>query len=210
MLNRRLLARSAVAGVLMLSLVGGVVTAQSVATRNPAEVQAGTYKLDAEHGKITWSVNHLGFSTYYGQFINVAADLTIDPANPSASTLTATVPLADVAPNSDGLKRHLQTPDFFDTAQFPTATFVATSIVVDPEDAAEAKVTGDLTLHGVTRPVTLDVEFNQAGPSMGNTYKVGFDGEATIKRSEFGMTYGLPAIGDEVELHIEGEFVKQP
>jgi polyisoprenoid-binding protein YceI len=210
MLNRRLLARSAVAGVLMLSLVGGVVTAQSVATRNHAEVQAGTYKLDAEHGKITWSVNHLGFSTYYGQFINVAADLTIDPANPSASTLTATVPLADVAPNSDGLKRHLQTPDFFDTAQFPTATFVATSIVVDPEDATEAKVTGDLTLHGVTRPVTLDVEFNQAGPSMGNTYKVGFDGEATIKRSEFGMTYGLPAIGDEVELHIEGEFVKQP
>ncbi len=209
MLTRRLLAHSAVAGVLMLSLAGGVVTAQSVSTRNPAEVQAGTYKLDAGHGKITWSVNHLGFSTYTGQFINVAADLTIDPSNPSAATLTASVPMADVAPNDDALKAHLQTPDFFNTAEFPTTTFVATSIVVDSEDASEAKVTGNLTLHGVTRPVVLDVEFNQAGPSMGNTYKIGFDGEATIKRSDFGMSYGLPAIGDEVELHIEGEFVKQ-
>ena len=209
MLNHRLLARTAVAGALVLSLVGGVVTAQTAATRVPAEVQAGTYKLDSAHGKITWSVNHLGFSTYTGQFINVAADLTIDPANPSASSLTATVPLTDVAPNNDALKAHLQTPDFFDTAQFPTATFVATSVVVDADDASEADVTGNLTLHGVTRPVTLEVQFNQAGPSMGNTYKVGFDGETTIKRSEFGINYALPAVSDEVELHIEGEFVKQ-
>lgn len=209
MLNRRLLARSSVAGVLALSLIGGVVTAQTATTRVPAEVQAGTYRLDSGHGKITWEVNHLGFSTYVGQFINVSAELTLDPANPSASSLTATVPLADVAPNDDGLKAHLQTPDFFDTAQFPTATFVATSIVVDEDDATQADVTGDLTLHGVTKPVTLEVQFNQAGPSMGNTYKVGFDGEVTIKRSEFGMSFGLPAIGDEVELHIEGEFVKQ-
>lgn len=209
MLNRRLLARTAVAGALMLSLVGGVVTAQTAATQNPAEVQAGTYKLDPAHGKITWSVNHLGFSTYTGQFINVAADLTIDPANPSTSTLTATVPLTDVAPNNDALKAHLQTPDFFDAAQFPTASFVATSIVVDADDASEADVTGNLTLRGVTRPVTLEVKFNQAGPSMGGVYKVGFDGETTIKRSEFGINFALPAVGDEVELHIEGEFVKQ-
>jgi polyisoprenoid-binding protein YceI len=210
MMNRRLLVRSTLAGVLALGLIGGgAVIAQSAATTVPAEVQAGTYKLDPAHGKITWSVNHLGFSTYYGQFINVAADLTIDPANPSASTLTATVPLTDVAPNSDGLKAHLQTLDFFDTAQFPTATFVATSIVVDADDASQADVTGDLTLRGVTRPVTLEVQFNQAGPSMGGVYKVGFDGETTIKRSEFGINFALPAVGDEVELHIEGEFVKQ-
>lgn len=210
MLNRRFLAQAAAAGVLTLSLAGGVVTAQTATTRVPAEVQAGTYSLDSSHGKITWSVNHLGFSTYYGQFINVAAELTLDPANPSASSLTATVPLTEVAPNSDGLKAHLQTPDFFDTAQFPTATFVATSIVVDADDASEADVTGNLTLRGVTRPVTLEVEFNQAGPSMGGVYKVGFDGKATIKRSDFGINFALPAVGDEVELHIEGEFVKQP
>lgn len=209
MLNRRLLARTAVAGALVLSLVGGVVTAQTAATRIPAEVQAGTYKLDPSHGKITWAINHLGFSTYRGQFTNVSADLTLDPANPSASTLTASVPLADVDPADDALKAHLQTPDFFDVAQFPTASFVATSVVVDAEDATEADVTGNLTLHGVTRSVTLEVQFNQAGPSMGGVYKVGFDGETTIKRSEFGITTYLPALGDEVELHIEGEFVKQ-
>ena len=209
MLNRRLLARTAVAGALVLSLVGGVVTAQTATTKVPAEVQAGTYKLDSAHGKITWAINHLGFSTYRGQFTNVSADLTLDPANPSASTLTASVPLADVDPADDALKAHLQTPDFFDVAQFPTASFVATAIVVDSDDATEADVTGNLTLHGVTRPVTLEVQFNQAGPSMGGVYKVGFDGETRIKRSEFGITTYLPALGDEVELHIEGEFVKQ-
>jgi polyisoprenoid-binding protein YceI len=210
MTHRQNLASFAVAGSLALALVAGGVTAQTAATENPAEVQAGTYKLDSSHGKITFAVNHLGFSTYKSQFHNVSADLTLDPANPSASKLTATVPLADVAADSEGLRNHLQTADFFDAAQFPTATFVATSIVVDKDDASEAKVTGDLTLRGVTRPVTLDVEFRKAGPSMGGAYRVGFDGETTIKRSDFGINYGLGAgLGDDVELHIEGEFVKQ-
>jgi len=211
MLNRRLLVRSTLIGAVALGLIGGgSVVAQAALTKVPAEVQAGTYKLDPAHGKITWSVNHLGFSTYTGQFVNVSADLTLDPANPSASTLTATVPLTDVDPNDDRLKAHLQTPDFFDTAQFPTATFVATSIVVDADDATQADVTGDLTIRGVTRPVTMEVQFNQAGPSMGGVYKVGFDGETTIKRSEFGVNYVLGPVSDEVELHLEGEFVKQP
>ena len=140
--------------------------------------------------------------------MNVQAELALDVANPSASTLTATIPLTDVDPNNDGLKRHLQTADFFDTANHPTATFVSRSVTVDADDANEATVVGDLTLRGVTRPVTIEVEFNQAGPSMGGTYRAGFDGEATIKRSEFGINYGLPmGLGDEVELHIEGEFV---
>lgn len=203
-----LLAKSALLGTVAISLLAGAVVGQAALTQTPAEVRAGRYALDSSHGKITWSVNHLGFSTYTGQFTNVSAALTLDPANPSASTLTATVPIADVAPNDDALKAHLLTPDFFDAAQFPTATFVARSITVDSEDASEAEVLGDLTLHGVTRPVTLDVEFNQAGAARG-PYRVGFDGEATIKRSEFGITYGLPAIGDEIELHIEGEFVIQ-
>ena len=90
----------AVAGAAALSLVaGGAVVAQAALTKNPAEVTAGTYDLESSHGKITWSVNHFGLSTYTGQFVNVKAVLKLDPANPSASTLTATVPLTDVAPN---------------------------------------------------------------------------------------------------------------
>lgn len=203
-------ARTALGGVAALALLtSGAVVARTQATQVPAEVRAGAYALDSSHGKITWSVNHLGFSTYYGQFVNVQATLNLDPANPSASTLTATIPLTDVDPNSDGLKAHLQTADFFDTANHPVATFVSRSVTVDADDANEATVVGDLTLRGVTKPVTMEVEFNQAGPSMGNTYKTGFDGEATIKRSDFGVNFAIPAVSDEVKLHIEGEFVLQ-
>ena len=198
--------KSVAAGAFALSLVaGGAVVAQAQLSQNPAEVRAGTYVLDSSHGKITWSVRHMGFSTYVGQFVNVSAELNLDPANPSAATLTATIPLTDVAPNDDALKGHLQTPDFFDTANHPTATFVSRSVTIDAGDPSEATVVGDLTLRGVTRPVTLEVEFNQAGEVMG-AYRVGFDAETTIKRSEFGINYALPAVSDEVKLHIEGEF----
>lgn len=205
-ITRSAIGRIGAASVALSLLAGGAVVAQAALTKVPSEVQSGDYKLDPEHGKITWSVDHLGFSTYVGQFVNVQAELKLDPANPSASTLTATIPLTDVASNSDGLNKHLQTADFFDTANHPVATFRSTRIVVHADDRDEATVHGDLTLRGVTRPVVMEVEFNQAGPTRGG-YKAGFDGEATIKRSDFGITFGLPALGDEVKLHIEGEFV---
>jgi polyisoprenoid-binding protein YceI len=204
----RFVPRAVVFGLLAGGLLTGGVVAQTALTRVPAEVQAGDYRLDPAHGKITWSVDHMGFSTYVGQFVNAEAELTLDPANPSASRLTATIPLTEVDSNSDGLDAHLQTADFFDTANHPTATFVSRSVTVDADDPSEATVLGDLTLRGVTRPVTMEVEFNRAGVSMG-AYKAGFDGEATIRRSEFGIAYGLPVLGDEITLHIEGEFIRQ-
>ena len=206
----RLFSRSLLAGVAVVALAtSGAVVARTQATQLPAEVRAGDYRLDSAHGKITWSVDHLGFSTYKGQFVNVQAQLSLNPADPSASSLTATVPLTEVDSNSDGLDRHLKTPDFFDTANHPTATFVSRAVTVHEADPTRATVVGDLTLRGVSRPVTLDVRFNRAGPSMGNAYRAGFDATATVKRSEFGINYALPAIGDEVDLHIEGEFVIQ-
>lgn len=187
-------------------LAGGAVVAQDALTQNPAEVRAGAYELDASHGRITWAVNHMGFSTYRGQFTEVSAQLTLDPANPSASTLTASVPMASVAPNDDALKAHLLTADFFDAERYPTAEFRSTAVVVDAADPTRAQVTGDLTLHGVTKPVTLAVKFNQAGPSNAS-YRAGFDAETVIRRSEFGINTYVPALGDDVHLHIEGEFV---
>lgn len=196
-------------GVAVLSLMaGGAVVAQAALTKVPSEVQSGTYALDAAHGKITYYVDHLGFSTYVGQFVEVEAQLVLDSANPARSTLKASIPLTKVDSNSAGLDRHLQTADFFDTANHPVATFTSTRIEVDAMDKNEAKVYGDLTLRGVTRPIVMEVEFNQAG-SMRGRYLAGFDGEAKIKRSDFGITYGLPALGDEIKLRIEGEFVKQ-
>ncbi|MBF0664281.1 MAG: YceI family protein [Brevundimonas sp.] len=205
----RFVSRTAIAAAASISLLaGGAVVAQAALTKVPVEVQAGAYDLDSDHGKITWSVDHLGFSTYKGQFVNVDADLVLDPADPSASTLTATIPLTEVDSNSDGLDAHLQTADFFDTANHPVATYVSRSVTVNPGDATRATVVGDLTLRGVTRPVTMEVKFNQAGPSMGGVYRAGFDGRATIQRSDFGINFALPVLGDEVDLHVEGEFTR--
>lgn len=194
------------ASAVTLLATGGVV-AQAAMTKNPAEVQAGDYNLDSSHGRITWKIDHLGFSNYIGQFVNVKAQLKLDPANPANGSLTAEIPIADIAPNDDALKRHLLNADFFDVENHPTATFRSTRIVVDADDATEADVYGDLTIKGITKEVKLEVEFNQAG-AMRGTYRAGFDAEATIKRSDFGITYGLPALGDEIDLHIEGEFTK--
>jgi len=194
------------ASAVTLLATGGVV-AQNAFTKNPAEVRAGDYRLDSSHGRITWKIDHLGFSDYVGQFVNVQAQLKLDPANPANSSLTATIPIADIAPNDDALKRHLLNADFFDVEKHPTATFTSTRIVIDASDPDEADVYGNLTLKGVTREVKIEVEFNQAGEMRGQ-YRAGFDGEATIKRSDFGITYGLPMLGDEVKLHIEGEFIQ--
>lgn len=195
------------AGVFLAAALTGaaVVHAQDPFTRAPAEVRSGAYVLDASHGKITWSVSHLGFSTYVGQFTDVDATLKLDSKNPAASTLQVTVKTDSVGTLNSALDQHLKTADFLDTAKHPTATFRSTSVKLVGERSAQ--ITGDLTLRGVTKPVVIEAEFNQAGVNpLDKKYTVGFDGKAKIKRSDFGVSYALPAVGDEVTLHIEGEF----
>lgn len=203
-MNRMHLSLAAGAAALLVSV--GVVQAQDGLTREPAQVRAGTYTLDPEHSKITWSVNHMGFSTYAGQFAGATGTLTIDPKAPERSQLQATVKIDDVGSLNAALDKHLKSADFFDAANHPTATFRATRIVLTDKD--EADIHGQLTLRGVTKPIVIEAEFNQAGSNpMNKVYTVGFDGEAKIKRSDFGMTYALPAVGDEVTLKIEAEFI---
>lgn len=177
--------------------------------RNPAQVQSGTYVLDASHGKITWSMDHMGFSTYVGQFTDVSATLNLDVKNPSASKLQAEVKTDSVGSLNSALDGHLKTADFLDTAKFPTAGFQATKIRLIDADSAE--ITGNLTLRGVTKPIVMIADFNQAGVNpVDKKYTVGFDGHARIKRSDFGITYGVPVLGDDVTLHFEAEFKLQP
>ena len=203
--NAAIAAALAVAGL----SAGAYAQDASPFTSNPVQVKSGTYTLDPAHGKITWSVSHMGFSTYVGQFTDVAATLNLDARNPAASKLDATINMKSAGTFSDGLDKHLQTADFFDSAKHPTATFTATRI--RRVDADSAKIDGQLTLRGVTKPVTIDAEFNQAGVNpVSKLYTIGFDGETKIKRSDFGIDYGLPVLGDEVELHLEAEFVARP
>jgi polyisoprenoid-binding protein YceI len=175
----------------------------------PAQVQAGAYKLDPDHSKITWSVSHFGFSTYVGQFATVNATLKLDPANLGVTALDATIDTTSLGTLNPALDKHLKSPDFLDTAKFPTATFKASKVTRTGERTAD--IAGDLTLHGVTKPVTVKATFNQAGPNpMVKTYQLGFAGSATIKRSDFGITSYVPAIGDEVTLTLEAEFRATP
>ena len=176
---------------------------------DPTQVRPGSYTLDPDHGKITWSVSHLGYSTYYGQFTGLTGNLALDPKAPEKSQLTVSVPLGGVITGSTRLNEHLAAPDFFDTTKFPTATFTATK--VEATSPTTARITGDLNLRGTVRPLAIDATFNQAGiHPVDQRYTVGFDGRAVIKRSEFGINAYLPQLGDEVTLRIEGEFKAAP
>lgn len=180
-------------------------------TSDPTQVRAGRYALDPAHGKITWSLSHLGFSTYYGQITDVAAAALLDPATPEKSTISVTIGIASVTGQNPKLDAHLKAPEFFDAEHFPKATYVSKS--VEPTSPTTARVQGDLTIKGVTRTVAFDATFNQAGiDPVDQKYSVGFDGRAVIRRSDFGVSAFLPALGDEVSLRLEGEFkaVEQP
>ncbi|WP_432767679.1 MAG: polyisoprenoid-binding protein [Sphingopyxis sp.] len=180
-----------------------------------SRVAAGTYAADAGHTMVVWEVDHFGFSKYSGIFGDVTGTLVIDPANPAASKVDVTIPVAKVTTASSGLTDHLLRagkdggkPDFFGTAP-ADAKFVSTAVVLD-DDGDEAKVTGNLTLNGVTKPVTLDVDFHGAGTNPYNKKAtVGFEAETTIKRSDFGIAYGIPAVSDAVELEIHAAFEAQ-
>src|SRR4051812_5345372 len=154
-----------------LALLGLLCLAPAQAADNPAppvgpsadptQVRPGAYVLDPDHGKITWSVSHLGYSTYYGQFTGLTGTLQLDPKAPEKSGLDVTVPLGGVITGSARLNEHLAAPDFFDALKFPNATFTATKI--EPTSPTTARITGDLNLRGTVRPLAIDATFNQAG-----------------------------------------------
>ena len=178
-------------------------------------VTAGTYAADAGHTMVVWEVDHFGFSKYSGIFGDVTGTLVIDPANPAASKVDVTIPVSKVTTASAGLTDHLLRAgkdggkaDFFGPAP-ADAKFVSTRVVLD-DDGDEAKVTGNLTLNGVTKQVTLDVDFHGAGTNPYNKKAtIGFDAETKIRRSDFGVNYGIPVVSDLVELEIHAAFEKQ-
>lgn len=183
-------------------------------SKNPRLVTAGTYQMDPAHTLVKWEVDHFGFTDYFGIFGSSTGTLTIDPANLAAAKIDITIPVAKVTTANEGLTAHLLKPaeagkkaDFFG-ANPADARFVSTAVVVD-DDGDEAKVTGNLTLNGVTRPVTLDVDFKGAGTNpMNKKATIGFSAEGKIRRSDFGINYALPIVSDEVELDIEAAFEK--
>ena len=198
-MNKALLAASFLVAAALPSFAQGVPGAADT-----SRVKAGSYTVDAGHTQVAFTVNHFGFSLYHGLIGGSTGKLTLDPKAPEQAALEIQIPLAEVVTTSPELTAHLKNADFFDTAKFPTATFKSTKVEMDGD---EATITGDLTLHGVTKSVKLDVDFTGAGTNpMSKAETIGFEAETTIKRSEFGISKYVPAISDEVELDITAAF----
>ena len=187
----------------------------------PADAPAGEYTADPAHTSVNFRVSHLGLSHYTARFTKIAGKLAFDPAHPAQQSVTATIDAGSLQTNyPDPAKLDFDTQverEFLHAAQHPTITFTSTK--VEPTGPRTAKVTGDLTLNGITRPVTLETTFNggyKAGSMDPMGARVGFSAHGVFKRSDFGASYGLPApgttfgVGDDVEVAIEGEFTSKP
>jgi polyisoprenoid-binding protein YceI len=188
--------------------VAGVHPAAAQVTADPAAVKSGGFKLEPAHTQVGFAMSHLGISNYTGVFHDAAGTLTLDAANPGISKLSVTVPVASLQTTVPALDTELKGKGWFDAAAFPTATFVSTRVT--RTGANTATIEGDLTLHGVTKPVKLDAQLVGSGVNVLNkVYSVGFVAKGSIKRSDFGIKTYLPVLADDVDLTIQAAFEAQ-
>jgi len=179
-----------------------LIPALALAFALPAQA-AENYIFDPAHTNIDWRINHFGFSNPSGKFARVEGVLSLDETKPENSKVSATITIANLVTGIDKLDEHLKSPDFFDAAQFPTATFKSDKVEVGANNTA--KVYGTLILHGISKPVVLDVKLNKIGENMMHRKTAGFSMTTTLKRSDFGMDKYLPMLGDDVTIDIESE-----
>ncbi|CAA7627390.1 YceI family protein [Magnetospirillum sp. SS-4] len=192
----------------LAALLAFTAPALAQSSPDPAKAEGGQFQVDKTHAKIIFAFNHLGFSTSYGLFSDFDATLSFDPKAPAQSALAVSINMDGIVTTVPKFDAHLKSPDLFDTAKFPTASFKSTAIEVT--GPATGRITGELSLRGVTRTVVLDATFNGAGiHPMNKKYIAGFNASTRLKRSDFGLTYGLPVVGDEVTLTISAEFIRQ-
>lgn len=182
----------------------------AVASPFAAAEQSGTYSFDKNdaHQFITFEVSHLGFSTLYGRFNDFDGEFVYDADNPENSSVNVTIKTASVDSNHAERDKHLRSKDFFHVDEYPEATFRSTRVEIG-DDGDEADVTGELTLRGVTREVTLDVELHGYGDDPWGGYRMGFDAETEISMKDFGFPTDLGPATDKVKLEISVEGVRQ-
>lgn len=179
-----------------------------------ANLPAGDYKLDPAHASLIFKIDHMGFSNYTARFGKFDAQMQLDPTKPEGASVTATVDANSLELNSPppGFPEQIKGAQFLDAKKFPTMSFKSTKI--DPVNGGRAHLQGDFTMHGVTKPVTLEAKFNGGYPgmTMDPHARIGFSARGSLKRSDFGIDAGLPqpgskmGVGDEVEIYIEAEF----
>ena len=181
--------------------------ALAVLAATPALAAPEAYVLDASHSQIVFSYNHLGFSTTYGMFSGFEGQISFDAENPAASSVSVAFPVKTMLTGWQARFDHFMSPDFFGAADDEPVSFVSTAIEVTGDTTA--RITGDLTLNGVTRPVVLDARLNQKGdhPMEGKPW-LGFDATTSVLRSDFGLGMFAPYVSDEVQISISVEAMK--
>lgn len=176
-------------------------------TAAPAFAEAEKYVLDPSHSQIVFTYNHLGYSTTTGMFSGFDGEIQFDQANPAASLVTVAFPVKTMLTGWQARFDHLMSPDFFDATDEEMVSFTSTGIEVTGEKTA--KITGDLTLNGVTKSVVLDAVLNQAGEHpMEKKMWAGFNGSTTLLRSDYNLGMFAPFVSDEVQVMISIEATK--
>lgn len=179
----------------LASVLGVAVSAQAAPV---------TYKLDPGHTMVLFSWNHFGYSNPTADFGLGDGTVVFDEQNPAKSSVDVTLPLASLDTHVPALDKHLKEADFFDADKYPTVTFKSTK--VQPLGGHKFNVTGDLTVHGVTKTVVLAATLNKVGPHpMSKAQSIGFDATASIKRSDFGVGAYVPKVSDEISIRITTE-----
>lgn len=185
-------------GLVALALAAGQTTA------------AENYQLEASHTSVIFGVSHMGYSYTYGRFNKVNGSYVLDRANPGGSKFALNISVDSIDTNDAKRDVHLKSPDFFNASQFPVISFDSTKVAVEKSDKGTFyNVTGNLTMHGVTKEITLPLKMLGEGKGMQGEYRTGFYLDTRLKRSEWGMANMVPAIGDEIAITISFEGVRQ-
>jgi polyisoprenoid-binding protein YceI len=198
---------------LKASMTLGAILAATVATAaSPGptlnSVKTGTYKVESYHTQVGFSLSHFGFTNYSGLFSGATGTLRLDPGNLAATQLDVSIPVQSILTTVPALTDELKGDKWFDVTKFPQAVFTSTHVTVATN--GEATIAGNLTLHGVTKPIILHAHLVGAGVNpLDKMYTIGFQASGTIKRSDFGVSLYAPALGDDVKLSIAGAFELQ-
>ena len=167
---------------------------------------AADYAIDAAHTGVSFQIAHGGISWTHGRFNSVSGAFTVDPASPASQKFAMTIEAASIDTNNAQRDDHLKSPDFFNVKQFPSITFESTK--VEPAEGG-LKVTGNMTLHGVTKPITFELKGGKSIEFPAGVERIGYSTAFKLKRSEYGMANMLEAIGDDVFVNISFEGTKQ-
>jgi polyisoprenoid-binding protein YceI len=166
-------------------------------------LSAQLYTFDPLHSSIVWHINHFGFSNPSGKFF-ATGTIDYDPKSPQNSKVTATIDLNNLVTGIPDLDKHLKGKLFFNVMQFPSASFVSDKVIISQQEISA--VQGQLTLHGVTKPIILTVKLNKMGKNpITEKDSIGFSASTKLKRSDFGMNTLLPDVSDDVDVSIEIE-----